>query len=268
MREFINATTVANQARLLRDIHSGPIILTEDGPSAVYLKNVVVDQYTVSVIVSHGKPNLYEALEELSEDTLVLGIADADYERLLGESRRSNCIWFDHRDLEVALVCSASFDRVVAEFCGGRGDVSSLRDDVLRAAAIIGTARLESARRGHVVSFQELLVHEHYVARSRSLNTSSLTRWLDARCSVDFRVQCRTAFGEDVRDLARGHDVIALAAMQLRHDCDPDITPRVLERELRLAARPDDLSSSQFLKDARAWEAQRKTVLLAGALAA
>ncbi len=263
MREYLTASILANNVRLLRDVHRGVIVVVEDGGSATLAKSTLLDKYAVQVLVCHGKANVYAVLAELATDDALVGLVDADYERVLGRRPPARCLWFDHRDLEVSLVCSGAFDRVVAEH-SGEIEPGQLRSDLLAAAAAFACWRVASVLAGARLSFEGLRPEEYYEASSRSVSSEEVHTWVRERNGDRYAdVVPVDSSLYDLRDIVRGHDLTALAAAQLRHDCSAEVGAGDIERELRLAARFEDFLNSSLLAAARELEERLPSSLLA-----
>lgn len=263
MREYITANSLANQVRLLQTVDRKVTVLVEDSSSASYLKNCVVHEHLTTVLVCHKKENLYGVLSILQPGERLIGVADADYERLLGRSAPFGCVWFDHRDLEVFVTCTKAFERVVRDLCNDL-DASAIRDACLEAASVIGQWRASARRQGVALTFQGLRPEQHYDAAERRMSREGVAAWL--REQNDPALMDAVSPDEvhaDRRELVRGHDLSAILAAQFRQDCGVAVGSADVERHLRLAARPEDLEGTDFLRSLADWEARHRTIVLA-----
>lgn len=264
MRELLDHNSIAGNVRMLRAADkTSVIIIAEDDASSRVLKTAVIDEHAVKVVVGHNKANVYGAVAQL-RDTITIGVVDADYERVAGLRPPARCFWFDNRDLEVMLICSTAFDRIIGELTDGIEDASACRRKALDACTVIGKCRLNSHLSGSRVSFEGIRPNELYEAARGEISVDALFQWLATQNpQLPPRSILMAGSGFDPRDINRGHDVTAVIAAHLRNRYMLEIGAADIEQFLRVSVRHDDVANSQLVSDLSDWESAHACVILA-----
>jgi Protein of unknown function (DUF4435) len=147
----IGAANLANTVRLMRVGYEGAILLVE-GPSDARVYGRMVEAPLCRVVPGYGKERTLEALEILIRDRVpgVAGVVDADFARILGGSPASaNIFVTDAHDLEMVMIASPAFEKVVEEFASpGKVKGENVRQVILTGGEIIGCLRLVSTQMG------------------------------------------------------------------------------------------------------------------------
>lgn len=264
MRDLLDHHSIANNVRMLRAADkTSVIVIAEDAASSRVLKSAFLDEYAVKVIVGHRKTNVYQAVAQLG-DEITIGVVDADYERVEGKRAPASCFWFDHRDLEIMMICSKAFDRLVEEITDGAEDAPSLRQRALEACSVIGRCRINSHLSGSDVSFSGLRPDTLYNATSAQIPEDALMQWLEKRNSqLPVRHVLLAGGSFDSREVNRGHDVSAILAADLRANFSIGIGAAELEQLLRLSIRRDDFTGSRLVRELLEWEMAHGCVIMA-----
>jgi len=261
MRENITSSIVFNQVMMIEAVSPRlVIVLVEDSASGYVAKHAMLNPYLTRVVVAHRKEWLYQTLARREVSRLVIGIADADHERLIGSRPPAQCFWFDRRDLEIFLLFTDAFTRVMDALAPGLDSVA-VRDEILAQCALVGAARYTAIVQGVGVSFAGLSLDSMYDPQTRRLVVAAFEDWMDAQGRaglVHESVLTTTSASEYVR----GHDVTNLISAQIRYHGHRQISTAAFEQDLQIAVRPQDLEGSDLLRNLREWEDTNQVVLL------
>lgn len=250
MRECITPSSIATQVRLLHR-KDGAVILVEDSSSSIALTTAIVDQYVVRLVVTHGKSNLTSALNELSGESHVLAVSDADYDRIAQTTRPRNLVWFEFRDLEIMIICSGALVRYGEAH--GLPDIPEIRDSVLSELRAIGAWRAESALNDRRWSFAAFRPDIMFDAYRLTLDVSMLRDQLQV-AGCDLQVATQPQFACDSRDLVRGHDASAVLAKVISDRTGYPLKAKQLEADLVGCLRFEDIKNSGFIDELRELE--------------
>jgi hypothetical protein len=227
------------------------------------------------VLACHGRDNALRATELLDEarEAGFLTFVDADWDRVEGKTPTSpNCIWSDHHDLLVDLLCSPALDRVLAE----RGSAEKIHtfeaeqgktvlDAILHEAAALGRLRWHNDSGELGLRFAELEIHAYVEGDGLRLRFADVVKVIVQRSGSplshdELSLQCdkiaQSKF--DARQVASGHDAVAILSQGLRKELGSqraqDVRVDVLEMELRLAFDWEALKRTVFYSAVRSWE--------------
>jgi hypothetical protein len=160
----ITANSVAAEIVMLRAAAQKSILIVEGGTDE-RLMSVFVDFNLCDVVISYGRDNALEALSELRLRVIpgILCILDLDYLELLEQVPEGNEIVFtDEHDIEVMLIKSSAFDRLLAEMGSSkklqalRARGVDLRHIVRDAGHELGILRLLSQKDELNLTFRKL----------------------------------------------------------------------------------------------------------------
>lgn len=263
---------IANEIRLKRSQHSGGFLIVEGRDDRLFCERYLDER--CGVIVAENKANVLEVVRILDEQGFagVLGMVDRDFDVLEGTELPSpNVVSCDAHDLEMALVCSPAFDRLVVEFgsaekiraLGGR-----IRELVLSVAAPVGYLRWLSRKRDLGLRFQGM-------RWASCIDRSSLVIDMVEFCRNVINVsqapelEPEELFGdtENLRDpghdlcqVCCGDDVLHVLSIALRKvlgtNNSGDVTVERLKQVLRLTFEEADLRSSALGTGINDWESR------------
>jgi hypothetical protein len=153
----IDATSVIGEIAALR-AYSRKSILVVEGPSDLTFFSAFITHEGCDVVVSYGRPNAIEAVRRICGiHDGVLAVVDQDLDALFeGAPSHENIIITDDTDLEVMMIRSAAFDRVVWEL-GSLQKIKELTAKGLDPRGLI----LNAARRIFILK---------YISRKEKLN--------------------------------------------------------------------------------------------------
>ncbi|MGC8541538.1 MAG: hypothetical protein ACP5QA_13045 [Phycisphaerae bacterium] len=273
MREYLNADSYANTVRLLQDVFKGPICVLEgDTDKKVYLGPF--DKQQVRHVCAG--PFVAAVIQRLNSTATVgvFGIMDADFCRLDGSCPSVDNLFFtDYHDLEVGLVFSNAFSKVVRELGSeeklkramGDGGVDALREALLKAAAPLGALRWVSLLSSYALNFEKI---EFSKFVDDALLTGDTTRMCNLVCQRSGKhgllqdtlsgVAAVFEGNPDQKQLCCGHDMVEVMGLALRK-CwgtrdKSDVSEEVLSRSLRLAYGKPEFTGTLLYKALKNWQ--------------
>jgi len=271
VREHIGANDIANQVSMMRSAHSGAVMLVE-GVTDKRLYGKMTDP-ECEIIVCHSKDNVRIASRELffkRGDGKIVGIMDADMDRLNGIEAKPPLFLTDSRDSEIMMISSSAFDSVLWEYGDEErmekfvAEHGSIRDAVMRGSFPAGLMMLVSSMNDLGLSFKDL---DH----ARFINPADLSA--DVRRMIDEIVynshspgslkRVRSEFskymneGYDERDVCRGHDAVEVLLIGLKRTFGAynsrSLRPGELAGALRLAFGLGDIKETELYRKTSEW---------------
>lgn len=252
MREQITPDRIANSIRLLRSDHEGVFLIVE-GHSDKLIYERLVNKQEVRITIASGKNNAIKALSILEKENFcrVFAVIDADFSRIEQQIPDSNNLFLtDEHDLEMMLIKSAAFDKLLKER-GSEEKIAAfskdIRETLLKLGQEIGKLRLLSLRNKLDLKFEGLKFGKFIDKEKLSINIDELIRSIknhSQKLSLDEQQikQDLSVISDENHDpwqLCCGHDfisILAIALLKVLGTWDTnDVKKEDLERELRLA---------------------------------
>ncbi len=252
MREQITPDRIANSIRLLRSDHEGVFLIVE-GHSDKLIYERLVNKQEVRVTIASGKNNAIKALSILEKENFrrVVAVIDADFSRIEQQIPDSNNLFLtDEHDLEMMLIKSAAFDKLLKER-GSEEKIAAfpkdIRETLLKLGQEIGKLRLLSLRNKLDLKFEGLKFGKFIDKEKLSINIDELIRSIknhSQKLSLDEQQikQDLSVISDENHDpwqLCCGHDFISILAIALCKVLGTwnanDVKKEDWERELRLA---------------------------------
>ncbi|MDJ0671170.1 MAG: DUF4435 domain-containing protein [Microcystis sp. M53598_WE2] len=252
MREQITPDRIANSIRLLRSAHEGVFLIVE-GHSDKLIYERLVNKQEVRVTIASGKNNAIKALSILEKENFrrVVAVIDADFSRIEQQIPDSNNLFLtDEHDLEMMLIKSAAFDKLLKER-GSEEKIAAfpkdIRETLLKLGQEIGKLRLLSLRNELDLKFEGLKFGKFIDKEKLSINIDELIRSIknhSQKLSLDEQQikQDLSVISDENHDpwqLCCGHDFISILAIALCKVLGTwnanDVKKEDWERELRLA---------------------------------
>lgn len=281
MREYIGASDIANQVSMLRSVHSGAVILVE-GVTDRRLYGKMVDPEECEIIVCHSKDNVRLASRELyykRKDRKLIGIMDADMDRLRENVPSPPLFLTDTRDAEMMMISSCSFEEVLWEY-GEEDKIESfvkthgdIRDAVLDASYPLGLLMYVSSENDLGLSFKDLdysrfvdpvnlktdirnMVDEvTYNSHSPSTNRKHIRNLLVKEMEFEY----------DPWIVCRGHDAVAIVLIGLKKIFggynSRNMKCGELGGALRLAFDMNDFKATELFRQTSEWAASNEMIL-------
>ncbi|TRU44637.1 MAG: DUF4435 domain-containing protein [Microcystis aeruginosa Ma_QC_Ch_20071001_S25] len=253
MKDQITPDRIANSIRLLRGDHEGVFLIVE-GHSDKLIYERLVNKQEVRVTIASGKNNAIKALSILEkEDNFrrVVAVIDADFSRIEQQIPDSNNLFLtDEHDLEMMLIKSAAFDKLLKERRSEekiKAFTEDIRETLLKLGQEIGKLRWLSLRNKLDLKFEGLKFKNFIDKENLSINIDELIRSIknnSKKPSLDEQQikQDLSVISDENHDpwqLCCGHDFIDILAIALCKVLGSltanDVKKEVLERELRLA---------------------------------
>jgi hypothetical protein len=253
-------------------------ILILEGETDARVFDRLIDQTACDIEIGFGRKNVIEAIDLLEDEGFVgvVGIADADFDRLIGvQHNLENLCLTDCHDLDLTIFASPALETYLAEYADPKlleaeykSDFQSLRAAILASSLELSFCRLVSERDGLRLYFKDLR-HDQYIdldlAVDVHLLTSEIIRRSRTRCTVDQLkrlISVETGANHDLYQVANGHDVAAVLGIALRKllGCRRAVHTWASEIEagLRLAFDWKAATNTELFKCLRVWEANNK----------
>jgi hypothetical protein len=240
---------IAQQVRFERQNHKGTFLLLE-GDTDIDRFEKFVDQIECSLVNCYGKPNLIGAVEALYEEGFdgVLGIADADFDRLLGRLlQHGGVIFSESHDLDL----DWATDTVLARYMNsvadktklnGAGGIREIRRTIHKTMIPLSALRL-CAHTKEVSLRLDTLHFDRFVV-GLSLDTGKL---LDEvlfagtpeakRQYVVERIEALSQRKYDPAQFHSGHDFYTILGIALRDELGARKGPQTYGGEIALHLR-------------------------------
>jgi hypothetical protein len=273
MRELRSASIVANEVGMLRASMRGPIVLVEGDTDTRLYRKFMLPTPHVRLTHCDGKPTLNAAMGLVASRGIpcVLGICDADFDRLLGRTAPQSISWTDFHDAEMMIVYSDAFRHVCEELYGHSLNdqaFQAARDHLIEVAAHIGSVRLWNEENNGRLRFRSVEPGQFLDSDGFSAN-DYLARLLEVSADSSINLDqlsivyadARTAIG--LGELATGHDFSSLLDKDsaVKSDRAP-YGAEAVEKMLRLSFDVRSFAATRLLSDLRAWERAQDADLL------
>lgn len=279
MRELRTATIVANEVSMLRTSMRGPIVLVEGDTDTRLYRKFMLPAPHVRLTHCDGKPVLIETMEILQRRRIrqIMGICDADFDRIIGEGAVANVFRADLHDAEMMIVHTASFRHVCEELYDttlNDDAFQTRRDELLGIAARIGAVRMWNNIDHVRLSFRTVDPGEFLGEDGEFSDTDYVSRLLEVSTVAGVSIDRVLAIMQGNRgavtdgELASGHDFAALldrdAAIKAQRD---RYGGDVVEKMLRLSFDVASFSSTDLVTQLRRWEEREDVDVLTDELA-
>ena len=274
MKTSITGHSIANEVRMKRTQHKGAFLLVE-GENDVRAMRAFVDSASCHVVIAHGKGNAVTAISILrGSENGVLGLLDADFERVMGTVPTDpNIVLTDTHDMDAQLFFSPALDKVLAEFSDAKlasdfvtNAGSDIRTRVIQSASLIGHIRLYSAQRRAGLNFDGLDLPAFLDKKTLEVDESVLANDLVTRspgCTAripDLRNALLTSLskGHPVEQMCCGHDLVSVLQFGLVNSFGAynarSLTPQALAGNLRIAYSDQIFRNTGLYHEIREWE--------------
>ncbi|MBV6500384.1 MAG: hypothetical protein CJBNEKGG_02862 [Prosthecobacter sp.] len=281
MLQNLNQHTIANDVRMRATSFKGAFLLVE-GRSDQKLYVKFTDSSHTQVLPCKDRSDTLGAIGILNSVGFnrAAAIIDADFDRIEGVAPpHSNVFFTDRHDAEMMMMeCHQAYSAVMSEFASPdklatwqAASTKPLLDSIIEESAKIGALMLHSKRTNSGFKFgsfdNELCFSDFTDRQTLRIDRDQLLQHVlnrsqrshTPRPPIHASVAAILASNYDVRDLARGHDVLDLLGFGLRRtvgSCDQkDCEGYVLERFLRVAYPIECFSQTSLYRDLKAWAA-------------
>jgi len=274
MREFRDANIVANEVSMIRAAGDKPVILVEgDTDTRLYRKFMMPGPY-VWLIHCDGKPTLIEVMQILRGRgaAKVLGICDADFDRILGRTLPADILQADLHDAEMMIVHSPSFRHVCEELYEETLSDSTFqerRDYLLGVAGKIGSVRMWNNDNHTSLSFKDAWPGNFLTESGGFSENAYISKLIEisAGCQCSFEdileVMQNRPLGIDDGEWASGHDFASLLDRDVAIRTGRDGYGRdAIEKFLRVSFDVTSFGGTGLVRKLRDWEQREDAELL------
>jgi hypothetical protein len=281
MRDNLTSADIANNISMLRSSHRGPIVVVE-GVTDCRLFGKFNDRDEVKIVPAFSKYNVRRSVSEVwsnRRDTKVIGIVDADLDRLCKKSYHPPIFLSDKRDMETMILSSGALDDVLSEFADPgllesfEQNYGKIGEVLARATYPVGLLMFVSARERFGLSFKNL---------DYSSFISKKTLAIDIRRMIEevFAVSINIGYGKkELADMiseeeevlvdpwiaVRGHDAVSVLAIGLAETFGAynsrDLKGGQVSGALRLAFNFGYFEETDLYKDTMKWSQRNNYVL-------
>lgn len=262
---------IANEIRMRRSLFPGAFLVVEGRDDRLFMEKFI-SRSTCEIEVAAGKENVCNVIEILDKDSFdgVLGLIDADFDRIEGHSDRSqNLVMPECHDLIMMLLISPALNRTLTEL-GSRKKLEDFEEDVLEAitkrALPVGYLRLHSIRKQLDLRFRELNFSAWIDRTSFISDTDKLIRTVKnhsqrpALSSKELAIAIEELHKHkhDPCEICNGTDAIEILSIGLRTVLGTnnmqDVKSELLKAFLRLAYSEQDFRQSGLKVDIENWQ--------------
>lgn len=273
MRDLLTYEDICNEISMERTIYRGAYLLVE-GVTDSRMFGKFIDRDQSKILIAHSRENVERVVKEMSVrrgDRMVIGIIDADLDRLRGKTVRSPLFYTDCRDMEMMAVRSNALNDVLDEY----GDSEKMtqfeerfgpvRDALVSASYPIGLLMSISKERGLGLCFKNLDFNRFINPRSLSLDARTMVTEViyNSKNAVAgkknvYGILVQEAEGlDDPWKAARGHDTIDILLIGLRKAFGSfnarDLDSGSLSGALRLAFSDADFENTDLYRATKEW---------------
>lgn len=233
MRRALKPEDIANEISMLSSIDGGAILAVEGVTDSRLYGKFLYDN--VKIVVGHSKSNVRRAVDECwnnREIKNVVGIVDADLDRIVGRKRTPPIFSTDQRDLETMMLSSPALDDILAEYADNEAleafteEYGPVYEAILSACYPIGLMMYVSEKYKLSLNFRDLDFRLLLDSRSLQIDEKKLLDEIvlctAGRC-IDRKELGRIYRNEASRDhdpidYARGHDAVEVLLVGLKHN--------------------------------------------------
>jgi hypothetical protein len=273
LQNEITASSVAAEIVMLRAAARKSILMVEGGTDE-RLMSVFADPGVCDLVISYGRENALEALAELRLRAIpgIICILDLDYLEFLDQKPEGDELVFtDDHDIEVMLIRSSAFDRLLAEM-GSRPKLQALRahgvdlrQKVRDAGHGIGIFRLLSEMDELNLTFRKL-TYSFVDRASLSVDVSGMIdevyncsqRRCDKKDELIKAIASWKTKPHDAWRMCSGHDLTAILGKALLslfgNNSTQSTKSEEIESKLRMAFSADDFRATRIFTAIVEWE--------------
>jgi hypothetical protein len=265
-----NINETINTAILLEGAYEGGFLLVEGDSDIKFWAKFIEKKY---LIKADGKYNVIAAANILDakEDQQVIGVVDADFDRVNNVDYSNRIVLTDGHDLEILMLHSNALAQVKLEYFDSNKcqefearSGKPLLDAILEHASIFGVLRHLHIQNKCTFSFDEFNPYRYEDKSTFDFNYTQLKVDFCSLASIDpsqinNHIQLLTTYSK--QEVCQGHDTLKIICIMLRKMCKPNSTKAISDEDLakflRMAFSKEDLLNTtmfQTLKQkAEAW---------------
>lgn len=290
MRKYLGVTDKHNEIRLLfgHPLYKDKTIVVVEGSSDIRFFRDIINYSWVKLESIDGKKDLIKLMKALSPEfpEKILGICDADHDRLLPEveDRELYSVYVtDYHDAEIMMLNSPALTSFISEFSTPEHFEEArtkILESTLSAANVIGTLRWVSTELGINLKFKGLNFGEFVTANefNVTINTDTLIDSLIARSDSIPEGTTKELILSKLDDFLKrdacklqvccGHDasnIISIMFRQRRLSLETNMDHRKVESALRLGYQQEYFRRTSLFE--KVYAKLNKPNIIAGELA-
>jgi len=277
----LTSSDIANTVSMLRSSHKGPIIVVE-GVTDGRLYGKFIDKDEVRIVAAFSKDNVRRSVSEIwgrRGDKKVIGILDADLDRLCGKAYSPPLFLSDKRDLESMIMSTGALEDVLTEYAdpelleGFEEKHGRVRDVLASSACPVGLLMFVSSRERIGLSFKNI-DHSAFVDRRTlaidvramigEVFSQSLNKGIGRKELADMIAEEGSKL-DDPWNAVRGHDAVAVLAIGLTETFGSYNSAGIKEGQvsgaLRLAFGFDYFAGTDLYRDTTRWSERNNFAL-------
>lgn len=278
MIEHLTADDIAAEAEMVRARFKGSILFLE-GSADLLLFERFIDAAHCYALIAYGKENAIGAVQilESKRSAGILAIVDADHWHVLGQTVPStNVIVTDLHDIELMLIQSDSFQRVINEYASAhkvkvflsRNSTSDLRSLLLERCVPVAMLRLISYRDQLYLKFKDIKYKTFVDAKTliidiekmvHSVLSNTKKKGMNPQDLISKLQSSMKTVPHDRYQLCSGHDVTELLGIGLRKSLGSQVEAVAcrsnLESILRLSYEMHSFIRTRLYASVKSWEA-------------
>ncbi len=281
MREYLTSSDICNQICMERSSFDG-LYLVVEGVTDERLYEKFIDKDAVRIVEAHSKDNVRGTVRCMSSDRRdpkVIGIVDADLDRLEGKEVSPPLFHTDCRDMEMMIIRTDALDDVLDEFSDHvklryfSETYGPVRDRVVDSGFPIGLLMQISHLERLSLSFKNLYFEEFIDTRDLTINIRHMVDAVLAnsrpcrlgRKALVKRLNDAMAELKDPWLAVRGHDAVSILLLALQRNFGAFNSHNLNEGELggslRLAFSDEYFRGTQLYKDTSKWAESKELAL-------
>jgi hypothetical protein len=267
MYEQITPSVLATEAVMTLAAFDGVVVFVE-GPTDMTIFEDFLPRDRFRVIhgvnkdIALGALAVIDSFDDIGQDRKrrVLAIVDADFDRPLNIIGHPRAFLTDHHDLEMMMIWSTGFDRLLRQYGSDEklvrfGGVDAVRVKLLEVGKFLGAMRLFAKKSQIALDFKNVKYETYLEKRTLNVNRLGLCQGmyganrsvLNEMTVAEFVTAVEaelTTYQGDERDLVQGHDLLNLFGLMMRFVLS-SMDASASEEEniapaLRLSYRPED----------------------------
>ena len=217
------------------------------------------------VIVAYGWENVVSIIEKLKEEEFknkVIGFIDKDYRYELDYINKDlPIVETDYRDLEISMIESTAFSRVIIELCSqnkvyksddGNIDYGRIKSEIYDIINLLSRIRFFSLKNGENLSLRKLDHDKIFSSKDTEIEIENLIKHLNNinnfTVNNDFIISCNDyelpKSLEDKRNISCGHDFMAILGITLKNkfgnNNSKEVSQEKMESAFRMSYQDDD----------------------------
>jgi hypothetical protein len=276
----IDGATVAGEIAALQAADAKKSILVVEGADDERFFKPFINSDRCSVVISAGWENAVSGLMIVRKNGRkgVLVVIDLDYRAVLGtHSDDPDIIYTADHDIEIAMVSSTAFDKVIYELGAHHkinnfsSSIDDVRELIYSLARPIGALRLYAQETGLSLKFDDY--DYKHMTLDMTIDVPEFVRVIFARSKIglsdcDAVIVSMRQKKASIHDnqLCCGHDICVAIGKSLQSKLGNQnakfVTRELMGRNLRLAYGEAEFVNTHLYKEVKAWECSNPSFIV------